>query len=141
MAPRDALLAVAREWLAKADNDLKAAAYLLKLGRHCPTDVACFHAQQCVEKCLKAMLVLLGTNVPKTHDLEALTRLLPQGLRPELDAPDLAAMTLYATGARYPGWTDVPLAEARRAVSRARRVRSGARAAARASGARPKRRP
>jgi hypothetical protein len=47
-ADRDTL-AVVGEWMAKADSDLRAAALLLKM-KDCPTDVVCFHAEQCVEK-------------------------------------------------------------------------------------------
>ena len=47
---------VAAEWVLKAENDLKAAAQVLKLGAECPTDTVCFHAQQCAEKYLKACL-------------------------------------------------------------------------------------
>lgn len=36
-------LAVAHEWMAKADNDLRSAEYLLKM-EDCPTDTVCFHA-------------------------------------------------------------------------------------------------
>lgn len=45
---------VAAEWVAKAEEDLKTAAHTLKLGRSCPTATVCFHAQQSVEKYLKA---------------------------------------------------------------------------------------
>jgi hypothetical protein len=50
--------AIAREWIIKAENDLKTAAHTLKMVRGCPTDIVCFHAQQCVEKYLKAFLVI-----------------------------------------------------------------------------------
>jgi HEPN domain-containing protein len=33
------------------------------------TPVACFHAQQCVEKTFKAILEKCGREVPKTHDV------------------------------------------------------------------------
>ena len=72
-------LTVVREWVAKADNDLKTAVHTLKLGQECPTDTVCFHAQQCVEKYLKAYLVLQGVDFPKTHDIERLVALLPHG--------------------------------------------------------------
>ena len=58
MPEREKVVAVVREWVAKAENDLKNATHSLKLGEDCPTDTVCFHAQQCVEKYLKAMLVL-----------------------------------------------------------------------------------
>ena len=37
------------EWVAKAENDLKAGAFTLRLGKRCPIDTVCFHAQQCAE--------------------------------------------------------------------------------------------
>ena len=54
----DEVLAVARQWAAKAENDLKNAAHTVRLKTDCPTDTVCFHVQQCVEKYLKALLVL-----------------------------------------------------------------------------------
>jgi HEPN domain-containing protein len=80
------------------------------------------HAQQCVEKYLKAFLVLEGIDFPKTHDIEVLTALLPKRVRPKLADEEQAKLTEYATVARYPGWGPIPLAEARRAVVTACRV-------------------
>jgi hypothetical protein len=37
-------LRVIRQWVAKAENDLKNATHTLKLGADCPTDTVCFHA-------------------------------------------------------------------------------------------------
>jgi hypothetical protein len=45
----NAILALIREWIIKAENDLKTAAHTLTLGVDCPTDTVSFHAQQCVE--------------------------------------------------------------------------------------------
>ncbi|HEX9593964.1 MAG TPA: HEPN domain-containing protein [bacterium] len=123
MPERERVLEVVREWLAKAENDLKTAAHTLKLGADCPTDTVCFHAQQCVEKYVKAVLVLQGIDFPKTHDLQNLAGLLPGRVRLSLSAEEQGRLTEYATGARYPGWGDIPLAEARRAVTIARRLR------------------
>ena len=73
----DRVLVVVREWVIKAENDFTNAAHVLKLSAECPTDTVCFNAQQCVEKYLKALLVLDGIDFPKTHDIERLTALLP----------------------------------------------------------------
>ena len=86
-------LAVARSWIEKATNELVAAAYLLKLGARAPADVVCFHAQQVAEKHIKALLAFRGLDFPKTHDLEALARRLPNGMRSSLRAIDLAELT------------------------------------------------
>jgi HEPN domain-containing protein len=123
MPDREQLITVCVEWLAKAENDLITAAHTLKLGEACPTDTVCYHAQQCIEKYLKALLVLAGKDFPKTHDLETLMALIPAESRPELSSEEQARLTEYAVGARYPGWEQISLAAARRAVAVARRVR------------------
>ena len=80
-----AVIDVIREWITKAENDLITAVHTLKLNEDCPTDTVCFHAQQCVEKYLKALLVFRATPFPKSHDIALLTGLLPMRLRPKLD--------------------------------------------------------
>ncbi len=114
---------VAAEWVAKAEEDLNTAAHTLKLGRSCPTATVCFHAQQSVEKYLKAYLVYRGLPVPKSHDIEDLVMRIPTQARPNLTVEEQALLTEYAVGTRYPGWRDVLLREAREAVTLARRVR------------------
>ena len=133
-------LAVVREWLAKAENDLLTATHTLTLGRRCPTDTVCFHAQQCAEKCLKALLVLRGIDFPKTHDLEALAARLRNGPKPALSPDELARLKRYATVTRYPGAETISHSEARRAVAAARRIRKAVRELVPAGTARKRRR-
>ena len=122
-APNPAIIAV-REWLFKADNDLVNAAHTLTLGAQGPTDTVCFHVQQCVEKYIKALLIFRGTAFPKTHDIAELRALLPPKLRPKLTVKVQERLTEYAVILRYPtAGPDVSLAEARKAVAIARRVR------------------
>jgi len=122
------VIATVRRWLEKAENDLLTATTLLKLGRQCPTDTVCFHAQQCIEKYLKGLLVWRSRSFPKTHDLTALMGLLAAADRPELSADEQEMLTRYATVMRYPGdYAPISLAEARAAVKIARRVRRQAR--------------
>ncbi|OGX39842.1 MAG: hypothetical protein A3G91_04790 [Omnitrophica WOR_2 bacterium RIFCSPLOWO2_12_FULL_50_9] len=47
----------AKEWLRKGDSGLRSAEILIK-EEHPPTDTACFHCQQAVEKYLKGYLTL-----------------------------------------------------------------------------------
>ncbi|MGJ3248491.1 MAG: HEPN domain-containing protein [Elainellaceae cyanobacterium] len=67
-------------------------------------DAVFFHAQQCIEKYLKACLQEANIAFSKTHDLASLLDLLlptiPDwaSLRPTLDA-----LTVYAVEFRYPG--------------------------------------
>jgi HEPN domain-containing protein len=123
------LITVVRAWVGKAENDLKNAAHTLKLGTDCPTDTVCFHAQQCVEKYIKALLVFRTIPFPKTHDIRTLRALLPPRLRPKLDRKLQDELTAYAADRRYPEMgPDIALLEARHAVAIARRVRKEVRA-------------
>ena len=115
---------VAGEWVQKAEEDMKTAAHTLKLGDECPAGTVCFHAQQCVEKYVKAILALHSIAFPKTHNIETLLELVPLGLGVSLTVDEQRRLTLYATVTRYPGdYTPVTLAQAREAVKMARRVR------------------
>ena len=116
---------VVREWVEKAENDLKNAVHTLKLGKECPTDTVCFHAQQCVEKYLKAYLVSHGIAFPKTHDIGEVMALLPGRVSPKVTPEEKRRLTSYATATRYPGgYEPISLKEARAAVALARRVRA-----------------
>jgi HEPN domain-containing protein len=124
MPDRDKTIVITREWMNKAENDLKTAAHTLKLGTDCPTDTVCFHAQQCVEKYLKAALVGLETPLPRIHDIEALIDLMPKHARVSLTVEQQRRLTQYATVMRYPGpYEPATLSEAKEAVKLARRVR------------------
>jgi HEPN domain-containing protein len=103
MATSKAVIAVIREWLIKADHDLLTAAHTLKLGAECPTDTVCFHAQQSVEKHIKALLILRAIPFPKTHEIGLLRGLLPAKLRPKVDTKVEDRLTQFATVMRYPG--------------------------------------
>jgi HEPN domain-containing protein len=56
MPGSEQILATVREWIERAESDLKNASLVLRAGERCPSDTVCFHAQQCVEKYLKAYL-------------------------------------------------------------------------------------
>ena len=86
-------------WIAKADSDLLAGQLLSKNG---PYDIVCFHAQQAIEKLLKALLAFYDQPLPRTHDLEELQRLALAGHESqELAYLDLFEASDYAVMARY----------------------------------------
>jgi HEPN domain-containing protein len=124
MPVSEAVLAVVREWIVKAEHDLTAASQILKLGKGAPTDTVGFHAQQCVEKYLKAVLVYRSIPFTKTHDIRALMGLVPRRYRPALDEATQVRLTRYADALRYPeAGLDISLTAARKAVTLARGVR------------------
>ena len=121
----DSVLHLVRQWVAKAESDLENAKHTLKLGESGPLDTVCFHAQQGVEKYLKALLVLQEIEFYRTHDIAALLALVPAHLRPELSREEQARLADYAVTMRYPGdYEPVALEEAKLAVQIALRVRS-----------------
>jgi HEPN domain-containing protein len=65
-------------------------------------EALCFHAQQCAEKSLKAVLVHHGITVPRTHSIERLIDLLPVSVERGSELGDAATLSDYAVGARYP---------------------------------------
>ena len=128
MLEREKILKIAQEWIGKAENDLTNAVNTLKMGKRGPTDTVCFHAQQCVEKYLKATLVWKGIDFPKTHNISELMALIPAGVCLPIENKEQDRLTEYATVTRYPGdYEPILLTEARRAVKIARRVRKEAR--------------
>ena len=103
MPTPEAVIIVLREWQVKAENDLTTAAHTLTLGDDGPTDTVCFHAQQCVEKYLKALLVYRATPFPKTHDLGKLVALLPPDPFWVAIQAKLRKLSAFAVETRYPG--------------------------------------
>ena len=91
---------LASGWLEKARSDLYVTERLLD--GNGPYDAACFHAQQAIEKAMKALLALSGQPIPRTHDLDELQRScnLVQPI-PELKLLDLSEVTDYAVQLRY----------------------------------------
>ncbi len=61
-----------QSWLEFADEDIHMAR--LAHDDDIPNQ-ACFHAQQCVEKTLKALLIRYQQDFPKTHDLKELYKM------------------------------------------------------------------
>lgn len=91
----------AREWLSVIDDDLRQVVNNLDGPRPSPTGAA-YHCQQAAEKLVKALLVLLDQDFPRTHDIAALIGLIPphHPLRNELT--HFRQLTPYAVAYRYP---------------------------------------
>lgn len=91
-------LSEAREWLDKAEHDLRSAK-LLSSPDNPVYDTALFHCQQTAEKALKGFLFMHRVLFEKTHNLGELTDLDPglASLR-----PDANLLSPYAVRFRYP---------------------------------------
>jgi HEPN domain-containing protein len=92
--------AAAHEWLAKAREDLLAVEKLADDGDL--TSIAAFHAQQCAEKSLKAVLEAHGQKVPRTHDLVRLNELVQGCFAVQCDGDVLGELSTVYLEARYP---------------------------------------
>lgn len=100
IAPGDAKEAA--RWLTYAEDDLRLAQAILAMTNVKPGQ-ACYHSQQAGEKALKAVLIIAGVPVPRTHDLTELGKLVPVGWRSAgLPRIDLSTLTRWAIEARYP---------------------------------------
>lgn len=94
-------LDLARRYLELADRDIVAFRKMKDDTEFHPT-TTCFHAQQGIEKCLKAVLVLHGVVFRKTHDLDELVDLLiAQNIPHPFEATMLSVMNPYAVLLRY----------------------------------------
>jgi HEPN domain-containing protein len=113
-------------WIARAEEDYTMARSALRRKRPLAYS-ACFHAQQCAEKCLKALLVEQSCAFPKTHDLLVLSELCQTiGITVPTSARQLHILSDYAVWTRYPG-EDPTVEDAQEAVNIAREVRRFAR--------------
>lgn len=91
------------KWVEIAEEDLILANHAFTLSSNIPYRLICYHAQQCAEKYLKALLVSRLIDFPYTHVIDDIVKLCPA----ELDLMNTLASTFkltnYAVAKRYPG--------------------------------------
>ena len=116
------------EWVEKAEGDYATARREIRARRRPNYDAVCFHAQQTVEKYLKAFLQENNVAFPKTHSLIELLELCAS-----LDdtfwlhRDSLVLLDRYAVRFRYPGESAIK-AEAQQALRDASVLRTFMRA-------------
>lgn len=93
----------AREWLARAREDLETVERLLD--DEGLTNIAAFHAQQCIEKCFKAVIEAAGRPVPRIHDLVRLSALVSEIVTIPADETTLIELSTVYLDSRYPATT------------------------------------
>ena len=92
------------EWVSKAEGDYLTAGRELRARKSPNYDAVCFHAQQCAEKYLKAVLQENKKRIPKIHFLlEILALILKFDGSYEFLKSDLEVLEDYAVRFRYPG--------------------------------------
>jgi len=112
-------------WLQKAEEDLRLAE-VIPMDPLLTGGIA-FHAQQCIEKSFKALLLARTDACPRVHDLVRLSSLVTAAVpKWESDPGLLDELTVLYTDARYPGDFGL-LPSGRPSVEDARRFRTGAR--------------
>ena len=115
--------AIALEWISKAEGDFHTAMREYRARKFPNYDAASFHAQQCIEKYLKAVLVEQNIAFNRIHDLEVLLEscllLFPLW---ESMRSDAQLLTQYAVQFRYPG-DSADKREAQEAIEAMKRIR------------------
>jgi HEPN domain-containing protein len=93
-----------REWIEKAEGDFATASREMRARKSPNYDAACFHAQHCAEKYLKALLQEAAIPFGKTHHLISLLELII-GVEPSMEMirPQLQSLNTYSVSVRYPG--------------------------------------
>lgn len=119
---KDEIVKNVKKWMNYADEDIRLAEHSLTLESSCPYRLTAYHAQQCVEKYLKALLVFHQIDFPYTHSITRLLELSTSFLNIG-EFSEAEILSTYAITTRYPGEDDeVTLEEADRAIQIAKSV-------------------
>jgi HEPN domain-containing protein/predicted nucleotidyltransferase len=88
------------EWVQKAEGDYTVA----QQAENPVHDAICFHAQQCIEKYLKAWLQEANIPFPRTHNLKELLKMIvPTTPIWQTWQSDFSILSEHAVDSRYPG--------------------------------------
>jgi HEPN domain-containing protein len=96
-----------KNWLFRANEDIAVIENLYESGPELYASTICFHAQQAVEKFLKAFLIFHSIDFPKTHDLEFLLFECQKIDQSSFDF-DFGSLTDFGVSIRYPDDFFVP---------------------------------
>lgn len=90
-----------RDWLTFARKDLVNCEHILQ--DEFLTNIVAFHAQQAVEKSLKAIIEELELGFIRTHNIIQLSEIVRPHIPLEFDAEMIATLNEVYTESRYPG--------------------------------------
>jgi HEPN domain-containing protein len=92
---------ITKEWLEAASLDIESSGYLLQDERL--TGHVAFHAQQAIEKSLKALIEESGDRIPKIHSLSKLFDSCSKYIDFQFDDDLIIALDSLYLESRYPG--------------------------------------
>ena len=91
---------MSKQWLEKASDDLRTITKIID--DEYLTNIVAFHAQQCTEKCFKAILAEKKLNIPRTHDLIVLYKSVKDEIDFLLNDDILDTLSKVYLESRYP---------------------------------------
>ncbi|MFA6979993.1 MAG: HEPN domain-containing protein [Ignavibacteriaceae bacterium] len=91
-----------KKWINYAEEDLRLAKHSLTLESGCPFRLTAYHAQQCAEKYLKALLVSHQIDFPYTHSITRLLEICSELINTN-ELTEAEILTPFAITTRYPG--------------------------------------
>jgi HEPN domain-containing protein len=106
------------KWLFRANEDLAVIDRLIQTDPQAYTSTICFHAQQAVEKYLKALLAWKAVDFPRTHDVDFLLAECRKVSPGQFDQIDLKSLTDFGVTMRYPDDFYVPTSLRRNTTGR-----------------------
>ena len=120
------IVRVVRMWVDRAERDWQAVEQL-RATQPVLAEIVCFHAQQCAEKYLKALLVARQIPFSKIHELDRLLELMPPAIDLGISSRDVAVLAPCAVDARYPSDSMPESVDLQAAIDVAGKVRGAAR--------------
>ena len=92
---------ITKEWLKAANDDLSLIEKIIN-EEHL-THLAAFHAQQSIEKCLKAIIEENELKIEKIHNLQKLLNTIKSKIHLTIDIEIIKTLDRLYISARYPG--------------------------------------
>jgi HEPN domain-containing protein len=108
----------ALQLLEMAGKDLQALANM-RSEKDFSEEVFGFHAQQTIEKALKAWIAARSLTYPKSHDVSILIKILEQAGESLTPFPDLEDYTVFAVQYRYEGYDEADELDREDTISKA----------------------
>jgi len=102
MALNEDIILNVKKWITYAEEDLRLAKHSLTLESGCPFRLTAYHAQQCAEKYLKALLVSRKIDFPYTHSITRLLEICSEIINTN-ELTEAEILTSFAITTRYPG--------------------------------------